>query len=328
MRLAHKGLLIGVAAAATLLALEVSPWPSALVIRLGFDIGGKRTDRALAPYVPAGLSAVLNESYDPADPGARLDVFYPSAKQSDNGLLTVVWIHGGAFVAGSKDQIASYAKILAASGYTVVGVDYSIAPERTYPTPLRQVNAALAFLAREAPRLHVDPNRFVLAGDSAGALIAAQVANLTTSPDYARLLNIEPALSSSQIAGVLLYCGPYDLAPAQQGGTPGWFGRTVLWSYSGRRHFANDSQLKTLAVVNYLTPRFPPSFISVGNADPLASHSRRLAAALTRLGVKVDTLFFPDDYSPALPHEYQFDLDTDAARLALSRSAEFLAGLR
>jgi acetyl esterase len=316
-----------VAALGVLLALETSPWPSALLIRIGFDIGGRRTNRALAHRVPPGLSALLNESYDPADPGARLDVFYPSAAPGNRELLTIVWIHGGGFVAGNKDQIASYAKILAASGYTVVTVNYSIAPERTYPTPLRQVNAALAYLAREAPRLHVDPNRFVLAGDSAGALIATQVANMITSPDYARLLGISPMLRPSQIKGVLLYCGPYDLEPTRQGGTPGWFGRSVLWAYSGRRDFVNDSQLRTLAVINYLTPRFPPSFISVGNADPLAQHSYRLAAALTRLGAKVDTLFFPNDYSPGLPHEYQFSLDGAAGRLALRRSSEFVASL-
>jgi hypothetical protein len=41
----------------------------------------------------------------------------------------------------------------------------------------------------------------------------------------------------------------------------------------------------------------------------------------------VDSLFFADDYAPGLPHEYQFDLNTDAARLALERARIFLASL-
>jgi len=41
-------------------------------------------------------------------------------------------------------------------------------------------------------------------------------------------------------------------------------------------------------------------------------------------GVKVDTLFFPEDYRPALPHEYQFHLDTGAGREALERTVRFL----
>ena len=56
----------------------------------------------------------------------------------------------------------------------------------------------------------------------------------------------------------------------------------------------------------------------------IRSHCRD---ALTKLGVRVDALFFPADYEPALPHEYQFNLDTEAGRLALDRSVAFLNGL-
>jgi acetyl esterase/lipase len=98
--------------------------------------------------------------------------------------------------------------------------------------------------------------------------------------------------------------------------------RRSLW------HTTVDPRLPTLAIVNYLTPQFPPSFISVGDADPLAAQSYVLAHDLARLGVRVDTLFFPAAYAPPQPHEYQFNLDTEAARLALQRSTEFLATLR
>jgi acetyl esterase/lipase len=311
-----------------LVAIQADPWPSALAIRYVFDTDAWRTNAALAGRVPGGISARRNEIYDPGDPDARLDVFYPAAAQAkDQALLTVVWIHGGGFLSGSKDQIANYAQILAAGGYTVVAVNYSLAPERTYPTPLRQLNAALVYLQQNAARLHIDPQRFVLGGDSAGALLAAQIANVVTSSDYARTLDLAAPLKPYQIVGLLLYCGPYDMRPRAAGGALGWFVRTVLWSYSGQRDFANDPRLATLAVVNYLTPQFPPSFISVGNADPLSKQSHALAAALTGLGVRVDSLFFADDYAPPLPHEYQFNLNTEAARLALERTREFLASL-
>ena len=44
-------------------------------------------------------------------------------------------------------------------------------------------------------------------------------------------------------------------------------------------------------------------------------------------GVPVDVLFWPQDHQPALPHEYQFDLDTAEGREALRRIEAFLAGL-
>jgi len=312
-----------------LIALQLSPWPSALVIRLGFDIGGRQMNGALASRVPAGIASQLNQGYDPNHPRERLDVYYPAAAARQGAaLLTVVWVHGGGFLAGSKEDVANYAKILASGGYTVAGVDYGLAPEITYPTPLRQVNAALEFLTREAAGLHVDPRRIVLAGDSAGALIAAQLANLITSPDYARILGIVPALRPGQLAGVLLYCGPYDVQPVKPGAAPGWFMHTVLWSYFGRRDFANDPLLPTLRVVDYLTPQFPPSFISVGNADSLSPQSHALALALRRHGISVHTLFFDANHVPPLPHEYQFNLQTAEAQKALAESLNFLAALR
>jgi hypothetical protein len=50
-----------------------------------------------------------------------------------------------------------------------------------------------------------------------------------------------------------------------------------------------------------------------------------MAAAVAKQGVHVDGLFYPRDYKPALPHEYQFNLDTAAGKAALERSLQFLA---
>lgn len=313
-------------AAASYAAFQLSPWPSALVIRAAFDKGANTASQALAKHVPPGVTARLNERYDAADPDASLDVFYPSEiENGERALTTVVWVHGGGWISGSKNQIANYAKILAGNGYTVAGVDYSVAPGKTYPTPLRQVNAALAYLQRNAKRLHVDASRFVLAGDSGGAHIAAQVANLVSSPAYATALGIAPSIRRPQLRGVILYCGGYDFWKIDFDGPFGEFMHTALWSYFGRKDFPDHPLFATASVSGYLTADFPPAFISVGNADPLAPQSRALAVALAARGVRIDSLFFPDDYAPALAHEYQFNLDIPAGQLALERSLKFLA---
>ena len=59
------------------------------------------------------------------------------------------------------------------------------------------------------------------------------------------------------------------------------------------------------------------------DADPLAEHSRHLVDALQSEGVDVDALFYPPDHQPALPHEYQFDLDLADARTAFARLVDF-----
>src|SRR5688500_6707668 len=289
-------------------ALELSPRPGALLYGFFMNWGGERLNRALEQHVPPGVAAVLDQEYQP---GVFLDVYYPA--QAAHGLPTIVWFHGGAFFAGDKSHVANYLRILAARGYATVAVGYSLAPTSRYPTPIRGGNSALAYLAQNAQRLRIDPQRFYLAGDSAGAQLAAQLANIISVPSYAATVGITPSIKRSQLRGAILHCGVYDLDL----GPPSHFMRTASWAYSGRK----DAQLAEISVVRYVTADFPPAFISAGNGDPLLPHSRALAKAL----VKADTLFFPEDYKPPLPHEYQFNLDTEAGRLALDRTLRFLA---
>jgi acetyl esterase/lipase len=170
----------------------------------------------------------------------------------------------------------------------------------------------------------VDASRIVLAGDSAGSQIAAQLATVISVPDYARIVGVAPAITRSQLSGVLLYCGAYDMAAADFDGPFRSFLNTVLWSYSGHRDFKLNPEFAPASVVNYVDANFPSTFISAGNDDPLEPQSKELASTLAKHGVHVDALFFPRGYAPALPHEYQFSLDTDAGRTALTRSVAFL----
>jgi acetyl esterase/lipase len=308
-------------------ALVASPWPGALLIRALFDHGAAQTSAALARHVPAGVVERLGEVYDAASPDGRFDLFLPppAARQGDAPLPLVVWVHGGGAVSGSRTDIANYARVLAGHGLAVATLDYTVAPEATYPTPVRQVNAALGHLAANASRWGLDGSRFVLAGDSAGAQISAQVANLTVVPAYAQALGIAPALQPAQLRALLLFCGPYVMRSSDAAGIGGWFLHTVLWAYSGTRHYETDPAFAgTANVIDHLTADFPPAFVSAGNADPLLPHSLALVARLQALGAPVRTLFFAPDHQPPLPHEYQFDLDGADGRRALLEAVDFV----
>jgi acetyl esterase len=315
--------LLAVVALAGFVAFKASPWPSVWLIHWAFQRGGEQASDALVRHVPAGVVSTLNRQYDPADPHAYLDLYRPAALADGASLPAIVWIHGGGFVAGSKTEVANYARVLAARGYVVVAVEYALAPGATYPTPLRQVNRALAYLLEHARTLHIDARRFVLAGDSAGAQIAAQVANLVASPDYAREMGIVPALTRARLRGAVLFCGLYDLGLVDRA-HPSWFLPTVLWSYAGRKDYWNVPRFDRFSVIDYVTADFPPAFITVGNDDPLQAHSYRMADALERRGVAVDRLFYAKDHVPPLPHEYQFDLDGRDGQQVLRRLDAFL----
>jgi acetyl esterase/lipase len=186
---------------------------------------------------------------------------------------------------------------------------------------------ALGYLQANAERYHLNPARIALAGDSAGAQIAGQLAALVTTPGYAKTVGVEPTIDGTQLRGVVLACGPYDVKFAQQAGTPAGrrFIKAVTWAYTGKRHFLTDPGSVTWSVTSNLTEAFPPTLITVGNADPLRPHSELLAQRLRKLGVDTQAVFFPTDHVPPLGHEYQFDLDTTEAQLFLKRLRTFLA---
>ena len=304
---------------------EMTPWPRALIVRAAFDREAVGAMRLLEKHAPANVSALLDVRYDVDDNDASLDVYFPaSAQPAGAALPTIVWLHGGAWISGHKDYVGSYLKILAAQGYTAISVNYSLAPGATYPKPVRQAFEALAFLMRDPQRFHVDPTRLVLAGDSAGAQIAAQVAAIAASPVYAMQVGVAPTVFAAQIKGALLFCGAYDADSVKLDGAFGDFLRTVLWAYSGKRDFRDDPAFATFSVAHYVTATFPPTFVTAGNADPLEPQSKELARTLKSKGVSVDELFFAADEKPPLPHEYQFNLDWGAGVKARDRALAFL----
>ena len=93
-------------------------------------------------------------------------------------------------MSGSKDNVPPYFKLLAAEGFTVIAPNYTLAPERTYPHAVRQLNDMHGYIQQNAKKFHVDPNKIILAGDSAGAQLSSQMAALITNPAYVAEMTI------------------------------------------------------------------------------------------------------------------------------------------
>lgn len=302
-------------------AFEVSPWPSALLVRYAFNSEAEKTNEALVKHVPSNIKSIQNQQYDLSDKDAFLDVYIPSVGNQEQPVI--LWIHGGGLISGNKEQVSNYCKILSSKGFVVVAMDYTIAPEGKYPTPLIQTNKALSYIDENADRFQIDTSNIILAGDSGGAFIAAQVANTIYNKKYAEMTKVNPGIHPENLKGLLLYCGIYDL-PDNMEGTFEAFMNTVVWSYFGEKDISDNTYAKTAFVCKHITSSFPPCFISAGNGDPLLSQSLELSSKLSEKNIAIDTLFYSANRQPSLPHEYQFTLDTDAGKQALKRSLLFL----
>lgn len=303
----------------------ITPWPSAMAIRAVFTKGGQDTAAEMERHVTdAKLTETLDVAYADDGVDTTMDVFAPAS--ADGPLPTIVWIHGGAWVSGSKEDVAPYLRILAAEGYTAIGVNYTLGPEGAYPLAVNQINEALAYIDEHATDLGVDPDQIVLAGDSAGGQLASQLATLITNPDYAAIMNISPALTPAQLDATILNCGVYDLsALAELDGVVGWGLKSSMWAYSGTKSWAEGSTGSTMSTIDWVTADFPTTYISGGNGDGLTwLQGIPMTARLEALGVDVTSLFWAMDHEPALPHEYQFHLDMPDARTALQKTIDFL----
>ncbi|CAN5310447.1 alpha/beta hydrolase [soil metagenome] len=301
-----------------------SPWPAALLIRGMFEKGAADTVAEMTPYAPTtGLTEQLGEKYGDG-PNDTFDVFSPSS--GSGALPTVVWIHGGAWISGDSSNVDPYIRIIADAGYTTVSLNYTVGPEAIYPTAIEQLNDALAFLVANADEYRIDPDRIVIAGDSAGANLTSQLGVITTSPEYAELLEITPALKPDQLRGVILNCGIYDVSEIPNApGIAGWGFRIALWAYLGEKDWTNTPGGQEMSTLDYVTADFPKTWISGGNGDPLTDgQSKPLAEKLDGFGVDVEKVFYAADTEPSLPHEYQFDLDFADARAALASTLDWL----
>ena len=259
----------------------------------------------------------------PDAPTAYLDVYTPDGAGS-RPRPVILWVHGGGYIGGSAAGVADYAILLAHAGYTVASLDYSLAPGARYPVPVRQGNAALRFLRANAARFGGDPARIVLGGDSAGAQIASQLAAVQTDAALASSMGLTAAVPPGALRGVVLFCGIYDLRTVGGTGFPSL--RTYLWSYTGTRDWTSYPAIDQLSTVRHVTARYPPTFLSVGDADPFRSQATELAAVLREDNVPLTTLLWTGT-GDKLGHEYQFDFNLPEAGIALRRTIGFLAGV-
>jgi acetyl esterase/lipase len=257
----------------------------------------------------------------PGAPTAHLDIYTPDGTRA-KPLPVILWVHGGGFISSSAATISDYAILLAHAGYTVASLDYSLAPGARYPVPVRQGNAALRYLTANAGRFGGDPSRIVLGGDSAGAQIASQLAAVQTSPALAASMGLAAAVPPGALRGVVLFCGLYDMSTVAGTGFPAL--RTYLWAYTGTRDWTSYPAIGQLSATRYITSRYPPAFLSAGDADPFGSQATELAAVLKRQQVPATTLFWTGT-GDHLGHEYQFNFGLPQARTAFQRTLAFLA---
>jgi dienelactone hydrolase len=206
-------------------------------------------------------------------PRQRMDLYVPTVS-SEKPRPVVVFIHGGSWNWGSKDQYRFVGAALAERGAVVAIVNYRLSPQAHLQDSLEDIVAAVSRVQSEVPRRGGDAGRVYLMGHSAGAELAALIAL-----DPARLQSV----AARPVRGFVGLAGPYDFLPLTDEYLKEYFGPPELYPAS--------------QPVNVVTSGSAPSLLVQGLKDTTVwpRNVEALAVRLRSVGVPVETLMLDED---------------------------------
>lgn len=238
-----------------------------------------------APDLPAGVTAYRDLAYvTHGHPLQALDLYLPS-QPKPVGL--VLWIHGGAWRAGSKEQGPPLHVL--ESGYALASLNYRLSMDAPFPAQLEDCKAALRWLRAHAEQYELDPTRVVAWGSSAGGHLAAL---LGTTGDVSRFDVGENLNYSSDVRAVIDYFGPTDFLQMDAHRTPDGILHDLPDSPESRLIGGpinvNRDKVTAANPITYVTSNDTLFLIVHGDADPMVPHhqSELLLTALRGAGVE------------------------------------------
>jgi acetyl esterase/lipase len=235
------------------------------------------------PKPPAGVKVLRDLQYvEGGHERNRLDLYLPE-KAVKGRLPVVVWIHGGAWYAGSKND-PSPAVPLATKGYAVVSISYRLSQHAVFPAQIQDCKAAIRWLRANAAKYHLDPDHIGVWGISAGGHLVALLGTTAGVKEFeGRGGNLD---QSSRVQCVLDWFGPTELTTMGVEGDPP--GSPVALLIGGPAQ-QNKEKARKASPLTYVTKNAAPFLIMQGDKDDIVPlrQSQLLAEALKKAGVEV-----------------------------------------
>ncbi len=220
-----------------------------------------------------GYKRHLDLPYAYKSKAQKLDIYIPNKIKYKYPII--IAIHGGAFLSGDKSMLPQMAMIKGIEkGFAVIGINYRLSTERKFPAQIEDVKSAIIWIKENADKYHLDRNKIVLWGASAGAHLASLAGTTHDLPIFQ-----DPSIISKYDASVNLvidWFGPINFLSMDA---------QLLQSRKGKAiHHKKDSPESKLMGLQiskdpelvrlsnpecYISKNDPPFFIQHGTLDPL-----------------------------------------------------------
>lgn len=229
--------------------------------------------------------------------------------RTGEGGPTLLYFHGGGFVAGSPESHRPLAaRLVEASGASAFSVRYRLAPECFFPAPVRDgIDAYRALLAKG-----VKPASIVLAGDEAGGGLAFAVALAVRNAG----LDMPGGVMALSPWADLSLSGPSMLANRKSDSVLDW--ETLFLCARSYLRKTNPCDAYASPAYSPLTG-FPPLMVHAGSQEILRDDASKLGDRAADAGVPVSVEIYD-----GMGHLFQMEPSRGEAKVSLSRLAQFI----
>lgn len=238
-----------------------------------------------------GIEEYIDVKYKDLHPTHNLlDVYRPESSAGQK-LPVIINIHGGGWVAGSKEGVYRYYQYLALQGFAVVNINYHLLPDAQMPVPMQDVFSVFNFVLNEtnANKYGFDTNNVFLTGDSAGGHYTLLATSILVDPDLQKAFNVSSTL---KLKGIGVNSTGFSFTNVIKVPIPfAHFYVNQFFSedlpYTAYRDDVRYTKMaKALNIENNKLELFPPTFISSADGDIFKTHSNRLHKHLNEKGVE------------------------------------------
>jgi acetyl esterase/lipase len=206
----------------------------------------------------------------------KLDVYENQKKGSHP---TVIVIHGGGWIEGSKDKQKPFFTPYLNWGFSVVNIEYRLAKTALAPAAVEDCLCALRWVIRNAKKYSLDTDKIVVTGFSAGGHLALTTG---TMPPVSGFEQQCPGNEKPEVAAIINWAGITDVSDLLYGSNQRYF--ALEW-FGNRTSSREITLAQSISPINYVRSDLPPILTIHGEKDKLVpyTHALRLHQELTKV---------------------------------------------